>query len=442
MQKVFVLDRNKQPLMPCRAPRARRLLSQGRATLLKLHPFTILIKDREEGEVQDVELKIDPGSKTSGIALAGHFNKDITVLWAAHIEHRGSIIKSSLDSRRAIRRSRRHRKTRYREARFDHRTRKEDWIAPSLQSRVDNILTFVKRLQKLAPISSIAVETVRFDMQKIQNPEISGELYQQGELMGYEVREYLLEKWGRHCAYCLADTTRLEIDHIVPKSKGGSNRVSNLTIVCRECNLKKANSSLENFLHKKESLCAAILAKAKTPLSHAAAVNTTRNVLARSLAAFSLPVTQWSGGRTKYNRVTLGYEKEHCIDAACVGLSGHYIQLPQELHVLVIKATGRGSRQFCLMDRYGFPRTSAKKQRSVQGFRTGDVVKARVTQGKKKGTYSGRVAVRLTGNFCIDTIDGKMDGINHRYCQKVQHADGYVYLSKTLKTRSSASSSS
>ena len=440
MQKVFVLDKNKKPLMPSTAFRARELLAQGKATLIKLQPFTILIKEREGGGVQAIEIKIDPGSKTSGIALVGHFKKRMTLIWAANLEHRGVAIKSSLESRRAIRRGQRFRKTRYREARFDNRKRQEKWLAPSLQSRVDNICHWIKRLQKLTPISSIALETVRFNMQKIQNPEITGELYQQGELMGYEIREYLLDKWGRKCAYCSKEHTRLEIDHIIPKSKGGTNRVSNLTIVCRTCNIKKANHSLEEFLHKKSDLCSKILSKAKKPLDNAAAVNTTRNALAKTLESSNLPLTKWSGGRTKYNRVNLGLEKDHFIDAACVGETGENVYIQQDFHLLVIKSTGRGSRQFCRVDKHGFPRTSAKKQRNVQGFKTGDLVKAVVMQGKKKGTYSGRVAVRSTGNFCIDTSKGKVDGISHRYCKNKQLADGYIYLSKKLNTRSSVSS--
>ena len=155
-------------------------------------------------------------------------------------------------SRRAIRRGRRNRKTRYRPARFNNRTRKEGWLAPSLQSRVDNVSIWVRRLQKLVPLSSIVVETVRFDMQKIQAPEITGIEYQQGDLLGYEIREYLLEKWGRKCAYCNEENTRLEIDHIVAKSAGGSNRVANLTIACRECNVKKGNSSRSRISKKQD----------------------------------------------------------------------------------------------------------------------------------------------------------------------------------------------
>ncbi len=429
MQKIFVLDKNKKPLMPCSLERARQLLSKGKAAVFKCYPFTILLKGSENGDTQDVEVKIDPGSKTSGIALVGDFERGKEVLWAANLEHRGQFIKSSLDSRRG----RRQRKTRYRKPRFDNRTRKENWLAPSLQSRVDNIHTLVKRLSKLVPLSSITIEIVRFDIQKIQNPEILGAEYQQGELLGYEIREYLLEKWGRKCTYCNAENTRLEIDHILAKSNGGSNRVSNLLICCRDCNVKKGNRTINEFLQGKPLLCSKILNKAKTSFKDAASVNTTRKASAESLGQFKLPISFSSGGVTKFNRVTQGYEKDHWIDAACTGETGRFVHIDPLLTPLTIKATGRGCRQFCLMDKHGFPRTSAKKQKSVYGFKTGDLVKAIVPKGKNIGTYFGRVAVRHSGNFCIETTTGKVDGISYRYCQSIQRSDGYAYSFNQVK---------
>jgi 5-methylcytosine-specific restriction endonuclease McrA len=118
-------------------------------------------------------------------------------------------------------------------------------------SRVHNIETWAKRIHRLSPISFCAVETVRFDMQKMQDPEMSGVEYQQGELLGYEVREYLLEKWGRKCAYCGKENVPIEVEHIQPKSKGGTNRISNLTLACRECNEKKRDQNIREFLKKK-----------------------------------------------------------------------------------------------------------------------------------------------------------------------------------------------
>ncbi|WP_204104437.1 MULTISPECIES: RNA-guided endonuclease IscB, partial [Spirulina sp. CCY15215] len=225
-------------------------------------PFTIIIQDIEGGEVNECQLKIDPGSKTTGIAIV----QGNRVIWAAELTHRGQQIRDKLTSRRQLRRGRRSRKNRYRKPRFLNRKRPDGWLAPSLMSRVHNIVTWVNRLCRICPISGISQELVRFDTQALQNPEISGTEYQQGELFGYEVREYLLEKWNRKCAYCGAKNTPLEVEHIKPKSKGGSNRVSNLTLACHPCNQSKDNQEIEQFLSGKPDILKRIIGQAKKPL--------------------------------------------------------------------------------------------------------------------------------------------------------------------------------
>ena len=421
---VFVLSKDKTPLSPCHPARARKMLSQKRAAVYKRFPFTIVLQDETGTEkVQQHRLKIDPGSRKTGLALL----QGERVIWAAEVEHRGFQIKEALESRRALRRGRRSRKTRYRKPRFLNRTRKEGWLPPSLQSRLENICTWVERLRRLCSISEISQELVRFDPQKILNPEISGTEYQQGELAGYEVREYLLEKYNRTCQYCSARGIPLEVEHIVPKSKGGSNRVSNLTLSCRKCNEKKGNKPIEVFLKRKPELLKRILAAAKIPLRDAAAVNATRWALFRQLKTTGLTVEVGSGGRTKYNRTRLGLPKTHWLDAACVGAS-----TPENLEVLVseplqIKATGHGTRQMCRTDKYGIPSRYVPRYKFVKGFQTGDIVKAVVTKGKKIGTYLGRVAVRSTGSFNISTSNGLVQGISHRYCTTVHGKDGYAY---------------
>ncbi len=305
---VFVLDTNKTSLAPCHPARARKLLTAGKAAVFRRYPFTIILKKAVElSSPQDLKLKIDPGAKTTGLALV----MGTQVIWGAELEHRGQKIKYDLESRRAVRRSRRHRKVRYRQARFLNRRRPEGWLPPSLQHRVETTMTWVRRLIKLAPITSISQELVRFDTQKMENPEVSGTEYQQGELMGYEVREYLLEKWSRQCAYCGATSVPLEIEHIVPRAKGGSDRVSNLTLACKSCNQAKGKLDLVDFLRKKPDLCKQILAKTKLPLKDAAAVNATRWRLYRTLKETGLPVSVGTGGQTKYNRVKLGFQKAH-----------------------------------------------------------------------------------------------------------------------------------
>jgi hypothetical protein len=145
------------------------------------------------------------------------------------------------------------------------------------------------------------------------------------------------------------------------------------------------------------------------------------------LKQFGLPVTFWSGGRTKFNRTQQKYPKDHWIDAACVGETGENVLIPSTLKPLTITAVGHGSRQMCRVDQYGFPRTTAKSLQVVKGFQTGDIVKAVVTKGKKIGTYIGRVAVRVSGSFNISTKDGTTQGISWKYCQKIQAVDGYNY---------------
>jgi 5-methylcytosine-specific restriction endonuclease McrA len=306
-----------------------------------------------------------------------------------------------------------------------NRTRPKGWLAPSLQHRVLTTITWVNKLVKFAPIKAIVQELVKFDFQKMKNPEISGVEYQQGTLAGYETREYLLEKWGRKCAYCGAKDIPLQIEHILAKANGGSNRVSNLSLACEKCNQKKGTQSIEKFLAKKPEILKRILAQSKRPLKDAAAVNSTRWALFNALKAKSLPVLTGSGGLTKFNRIRLRLPKTHYLDAACVGQTSNLRVLTKK--PLLIKATGHGSRQMCRTDKFGFPSRYVPRNKFVQGFQTGDIVKAIITTGKKVGTHIGRVAVRSTGRFNISTAQCLVQSISHKHCKSIHKKDGYNY---------------
>ncbi len=418
---VLVIDTQKRPLAPCKPSMARKLLNAGKAAVFRRYPFSIILKKEVEATPAPIELKLDPGSKVTGIAL----KQGDKVIFGAELTHRGQTIKASLDSRRAIRRSRRNRHTRYRQPRFLNRTRPDGWLAPSLQHRVETILTWVNKFIRLTPIGSIVQELVRFDLQQIENPEISGIFYQQGELAGYEVREYLLNKWGRKCAYCGAENVPLQIEHIHPRVKGGSNRVSNLCLACEPCNIKKGTQDLEQFLAKKPDLLKRILGQAKRPLKDAAAVNSTRWALFNRLKQTGLPVSTGSGGQTKFNRTQLNLPKAHWLDAACVGQTDSLEVATSK--PLPIKATGHGTRQQCRTDKYGFPSRHCQRTKFHFGFQTGDIVKAVVSTGHKVGEYVGRVACRKSGSFNISTAQGLVQGISHKYCKPIQRKDGYSY---------------
>jgi 5-methylcytosine-specific restriction endonuclease McrA len=416
--QVAVIDQNRRPLAPTSAVRARLLLKEGKAAVFRRAPFTIILKRGvEDVQVPDLRLKLDPGSRKTGVAIVNQGSGQI--VFAAEIEHRGEAIKHALAARKAIRRSRRSRKTRYRKPRFLNRRRLKGWLPPSLKSRISNIETWVNRLARLYPISGISMELVKFDTQLMENPEISGIEYQQGELAGYEVREYLLSKWSRKCAYCSETDIPLQIEHIIPKSRGGSDRVSNLTLACEGCNQLKGKKTAAEFGYPE------IERQAKEPLKDTATLNATRWALFGLLKGFGLPVETGSGGLTKYNRTMRDLPKAHWTDAACVGRSTPEQVVVDGVSPLEIKARGHNTRQMCRMDKYGFPRTSAKGPRTVKGFRTGDMVEAIVRSGQKIGCYVGRVAVRSSGSFNMMTAAGTIQGISHRYCRVLQKADGY-----------------
>ena len=417
---TFVLDTNKRPLDPVHPAAARKLLDSSEAAVFRLYPFTIILKRVVDAPIEPITIKLDPGSKVTGIALL----KGDKLIFAAELTHRGQAIKASLDCRRAIRRNRRARHTRYRHARFLNRTRSKKWLAPSLQHRVDTTLTWVNKFIKFSPVNSIAMKLVRFDLQQLENPEISGIEYQQGELLGYEVREYLLNKWGRKCTYCKVENVSLQIEHIVPKAKGGTNRISNLCLACEKCNQKKGTQNIKDFLSEKPDLLKQIQSQAKRPLKDAAAVNSTRWALFNVLNLTELPVETGSGGLTKYNRTRFDLPKTHYLDAACVGKIDKLVVLTTQ--PLLIKSNGHGTRQMSRTDKFGFPSRYAPRNKFVKGFQTGDIIKAVVTSGKKIGEYVGRVAVRSSGSFNI-SAEELVQGIGYKYCQILHRKDGYSY---------------
>jgi len=425
MSKIFILDTEKRPLDPIHPAQARQLLRNKKAAVYRGFPLTLILKkSRIDSHILPLRLKIDPGAKHTGIALVNNATGE--VVFAAELKHRGFAIRDALTARRQLRRSRRARKTRYRQPRFLNRTLPEGWLAPSLQSRVDNIKTWVEKLRRFASIGAISQELVRFDMQLMANPDVKGKEYQQGTLVGYETREYLLEKWGRQCAYCGVKDVPFQVEHIHPRAKGGGNSITNLTLSCEKCNTKKGIKDIKEFLKQDPSRLEKILKQVKRPLADAAAVNTTRLALLKVLRSTGLPVETGSGGLTKFNRNQQQLEKTHWIDAACVGKSTPTLNV-KGIKPLLITANGHGTRQSCRTDKFGFPSRYVPRLKFVKGFQTGDLVKAIVKTGKKIGEYVGRVAVRTTGSFNISSQDGLIQGISHKYCSAIHKKDGYAY---------------
>ena len=423
---VLVVDKHKKPCNTISNAYARVLLFKKQAVIHKRFPFTIRLKN-DSAVLKDraYTVKIDPGSKTTGVAIVD--DKD-SVVMLAEIEHRGHLIKKDLASRRMIRRSRRNRKTRYREARFDNRTRPKGWLAPSVKSRADNVINFIKKYKKLININKVMIERVSFDVAQMTSDDyLVGTAYQQGPLYQNKLRSFIFGRSNGKCVYC--GNKAEEIDHIVPKSKGGTNSTYNLVASCKACNQMKFNLTLKDF-GKRVGKDFSKLEPKKLP-KDASIIQTARNYMVKEINKLVSNTVDYDAWMTKYNRDQLGLPKEHYYDALSVG------EVPTKFNfftnkILVISAKGRGSRQMCRVDKYGFPRARPKGSKFIEGFQTGDMVKAIVPTGPKAGEYLGRVAVRSNRCFDIQTRTKTIEGIWHKHFRIIQRGDGYSYNYKKI----------
>lgn len=293
---VCVMNMRGQPLMPTTPLKARILLKNAKAKVLQRNPFTIQLKYATGETKQPVRLGIDPNYTKIGYSAVTYKEE----LISGEIKLRDDIPKKLIEKRQ-YRRGRRN-KLRYRKSRFNNRKLKT--LAPSIRQKLQTFADFVNRIKRILPITSTCIEVSSFDTQKLVNPEISGEEYQQGELQGYDVREYLLEKFRRTCIYCGRSNLPLQVEHIIPRSRGGSDRVSNLTISCQRCNQKKGDKTAKEFGHPN------VQRQAKESLKAAAFMNTVRWKLVDILNC-----EYTYGYITKYNRTKLNFDKSHANDS-------------------------------------------------------------------------------------------------------------------------------
>ena len=427
---VFTLDKRGKPMMPVKPEKARKLLDEGRAVVHKMYPFTIRIKDRiSDGMVfQRIILKIDPGSRHTGIAVVRRDENNIDhVLFMMQINHRGDIIRKNMEKRKNARRGRRSRNRPYRSRRFWNRKHHYE-LPPSLIHRVDTVDTWVYRLIAICPIESIEIELTSFDTRKMWDPDVTGKGYQESTVEEMEVMHYLMHKYSGKCVYCgKYKKGRMTRDHVHPKCRGGSNRVSNLVLSCYDCNHAKGKMSLEEFLKDDPEKCAEIRKGLKEPLRDAAAVNITKGFIFARLLSTGLPVSCYSGGRTAFNRKRFGVPKDHAYDALCVGeIDG--AEGWKDERILIADSTGHVSRQRQNINAYGFPTGKPfTKKKENYGFRTGDYVRADIPRGKFKGTYRGRISIRDRKYFGLSCKGMKQFDVNPDYCTLIQRKDGYRY---------------
>ena len=454
---VFVLDKHKKPLGFTTEKRARQLMDARRACIYRYFPFVIIVKDVDVREITDIptyRIKIDPGAKYTGFAILEIGTN--RVMYYIELKHRAGFVKDAMDTRRQCRRNRRSRETWYRRCKYKdggkfESARPKGWLPPSQKSIVDNVIAMVKKLCKIANITECSFEAVRIDTQLLDNPDIEGVEYQHGELYGYELREYLLEKYQHICQYCngASGDSVLEWEHKQPKSRGGSDKLSNATLSCHKCNQEKNNltpkewmESIQSKAHKTKldearvkGISDVMSGKASASNRYCAWANSTRRAEEKALFAIFGNVECSSGGRTKFNRTRLGLPKQHFIDALCVG------EVPQDGFVdktnkyyLTVEAMGRGTRFRGKINKCGIIiKKLGKSPKSVKGFMNGDIVAVDKPEGMKyKGHHIGRVMTRASGYFDIRTTKGELINANSKFCKVLQHNSGYQFAVKRM----------
>lgn len=398
---VYVLNKQSKPIMPCKEAKARKLLKQNKARTAKHEPFTIQLLFDCENQTQEVNLGIDAGSKHIGVSAT----TEKQVLYEADVELRNDIV-NKLSSRRENRRTRRNR-LRYRPARFNNRVKSKHkgWLAPSIEQKINTHIQVVKHLYEILPITNLIVETAQFDIQKINNPEISGEEYQQGEQLGFwNVREYVLYRDNHECQCChrKSKDNILNVHHIESRKTGG-NAPNNLITLCETCHKAYHRGEIKLKLKRGKSY------------REAAFMGIMRKTLLNRLRALYLNVCETYGYITKNVRIENDLPKEHYIDARCISGNPKANPLDYYIYQKCIRRQNRQIHKNKILS--GGGKKDNQAPRYVFGFKLFDLVK----YNKQNYYVFGR---RTKGAFDIRNLDGEKvnsGSISYKKLKRIRH---------------------
>lgn len=405
---VYVISKQGTMLMPTeRFGKVRRMLKNSLAHVVRRIPFTIQLDYDTTDFTQPITLGIDAGSKHVGVS-ATTTEKE---LYAADVELRNDIV-DKLSTRREQRRTRRSR-LRYRKPRFDNRvsSKKEGWLAPSVENKVHTHMYVVKKVCKILPVSNIVLETASFDMQKIKHPDIQGEEYQQGEQLGFwNVREYVLWRDGHVCQHCHGKSKDpvLNVHHLESRKTGGD-APSNLITLCETCHKAFHRGKFE------------LKIKRGKPLRDAAFMGIMRWAFYKRLKKEHPNVSMTFGYITKNTRITNNLPKEHYVDARCI--SGHPQAKPMGYYFYQKKVRCQNRQIY----KANFLKGGRKKLNQapflVRGFRLFDLV-------SYEGTPYYVFGRRVSGYFDIRKLDGTKANNGSVSCKKLK----LINTQKTILT--------
>ena len=404
---VYVQSIDGAPLMPCSEAKARHLLKQHRARRVRNTPFTIRLKSVVDGHVQPVSLGVDPGYRYIGLSAT----TEDRVLFEAIAECRTDIPKL-MEKRRSLRRGRRHRKTRYREPRFYNRVHSKhpDWFAPSVEQRIGYHIHLIEFVCRLLPISRIVIEEAKFDMQRIENPDIEGVGYQHGPQYGFDnVKEYVRCRDGYKCRKC-GSKTHLEVHHIVQRKDGGTDHRDNLVTLCHNCHAA---------LHRGEFT----LRKPRGGYKEPTFMNEMRNKLVERLKVKYGDMIQTTFGYlTRIGRTAAGLPKNHNTDARTI--SGKPAAKPNGIVWNITKHRCHNRKLHREVPAKHGRRQTAQSARKVFGFGLHD--KVIVAGSRQICRISG---LRTRGYFDLRTLnDNALLNLNYNRLRLLERAGGLIMV--------------
>lgn len=476
---VFVIDEKRHPLNPISSLEADSLLKKGKAAIFRQFPKTIILKNLGQSETKSYRLKIYPGTSVTGVAILDDLSNEL--VFAAQIEHRGQDIKQKLLFRAKCRRRRRNANLRYRQPRFSNRKASNPVcrtcgnnavhslgycrtcysklekgeinismmgaksLFPSVESRCQNIFTWVKKLTRLCPIENISFELTRYDIDHIKSWVHDSRLTSHlRKAYFYELRDYLLNKWKRKCSICGTGGKNLRIESL----KRGWKDLNNYILACPTCLEKRENGEFQLSVETLEQL----KLKSVTLNMDEKVINLSRNRILFLIQQLQIPVEICSGGVTRLNNRTLGLKNYSWQKAVCVGLS-----TPSEVNldilddILNVKSTGHGSRKMCTGYQMNektnpktgqrftpkecgyFPMTHRPKgdpRKNYFGFKVGDIVKFHISEKPENFDCEKNIGTVLKtwDDGKVTVLSGKRKvKSSYENCEILQLSDGYFY---------------
>lgn len=396
---VYVISKSGHPLMPTKNhAKVRILLKTKKAKIIKKCPFTIQLAYDSSNYTQNITLGVDAGSKHIGLSAT---TKD-KVLFESDVELRNDIV-DLLSTRRQNRRTRRSHKTRYRKPCFNNRRRKDGWLAPSVQNKVDTHLTVIQRVHEILPITKIIVEVASFDIQKIKNPTISGTEYQQGEQLNFwNVREYVLFRDGHTCQCCMGKSKDkiLNVHHIEGRHTGG-NAPNNLITLCETCHTGFHKGTVKLIKTIKRGMS----------FRDATFMGIMRWCFYNKLKEIYQNVNLTYGYITKNTRIENGLPKDHYIDARCISGNPLAVSDGSVYFQKKIRCHNRQIHKNTILK--GGIRKRNQADYEIKGFRLFDTI-------KHKGNKYIIFGRRNSGFFDIRTLDGKKVNNGSVSCKKMR----------------------